>query len=83
MALLRKIEQSTQGNSQAWEDTFRNWEANTRYLESYPKVKLGEEGRELTDMMKFSKRKTPHTNTEHELEVMTALNYFVNVCHYS
>ena len=70
MALLRKIEQSTQGNSQAWEDTFRNWEANTRYLESYPKVKLGEEGRELTDMMKFSKRKTPHTNTEHELEVM-------------
>ena len=55
---------------QAWEDTYRNWDAVTRYLELYPKVKYEEQGRgEIVDMIKL-KRKTPqHANTEHELEV--------------
>lgn len=53
---------------QAWEDTFRNWDAVTRYLETYPKLKL-EEGKDLTDVMRITKRKTPHSSTEHELEV--------------
>ncbi|CAL1527010.1 unnamed protein product, partial [Lymnaea stagnalis] len=76
MALLRKIDQSTQGNWQAWEDTFRNWDAVTRYLETYPKLKL-EEGRELTDVMRITKRKTPHSSTEHELE--DQLNEWANM----
>lgn len=56
--------------SQAWEDTYRNWDAVTRYLELYPKVKYEEQGRgEIAEMIKL-KRKTPqHANTEHELEV--------------
>ena len=58
------------GLFQAWEDTYRNWDAVTRYLELYPKVKYEEQGRgEIVDMIKL-KRKTPqHANTEHELEV--------------
>ncbi|XP_076453075.1 neurofibromin-like isoform X4 [Babylonia areolata] len=81
MALLRKIDQSTPGNSQAWEDTYRNWDAVTRYLELYPKVKYEEQGRgEIVEMIKL-KRKTPqHANTEHELEVMRdQLNEWANM----
>ncbi|KAK7488237.1 hypothetical protein BaRGS_00020544 [Batillaria attramentaria] len=78
MALLRKIDQSTPGNSQAWEDTYRNWDAVTRYLELYPKVKYEEQGRgEIADMIKL-RRKTPqHANTEHELE--DQLNEWANM----
>ncbi|XP_025089023.1 neurofibromin-like isoform X8 [Pomacea canaliculata] len=78
MGLLRKIDQSTPGNSQAWEDTYRNWDAVTRYLELYPKVKYEEQGRgEIAEMIKL-KRKTPqHANTEHELE--DQLNEWANM----
>ncbi|KAK3767382.1 hypothetical protein RRG08_049749 [Elysia crispata] len=77
MALLRKIDVTTQGNSQAWEDTCRNWDAVTRYLESNPKMKM-EEGREFVDVMRISKRpKNPISNTEHELE--DQLNEWANM----
>ncbi|RUS73016.1 hypothetical protein EGW08_019222, partial [Elysia chlorotica] len=77
MALLRKIDVTTQGNSQAWEDTCRNWDAVTRYLESNPKTKM-EEGREFVDVMRISKRpKNPISNTEHELE--DQLNEWANM----
>ena len=39
MALLRKIDQPTPGNSQAWEETFRNWDQSTRSLVNFPKSK--------------------------------------------
>ena len=39
MALLRKIDQPTPGNTQAWEETFRHWDQGTRTLVNYPKSK--------------------------------------------
>ncbi len=44
MALLRKIEAPTPGNTQAWEETFRHWDQGTRTLTNYPKSKP-EEGK--------------------------------------
>lgn len=44
MALLRKIDQPTPGNTQAWEETFRHWDQGTRTLVNYPKNKP-EEGK--------------------------------------
>jgi hypothetical protein len=34
MALLRKIDQHTSGNSQAWDDTYRNWEIITQFCKN-------------------------------------------------
>lgn len=70
MALLRKIEHCTQGCSQAWEDTFMNWEATTKMLVSYPKSK-GEygEGQSCDSLHRsVSKRRASHQSTDHELE---------------
>ncbi|XP_067682311.1 neurofibromin-like isoform X6 [Haliotis asinina] len=77
MALLRKIDQSTPGNSQAWEDTFRNWDMVTRYLESYPKVKFDDSQREIADMIKMKRKPPNHASTEHELE--DQLNEWANM----
>ena len=68
MALLRKIEESTPGNMQAWSETFMNWESSTRYLDNYPKTKLDDGGAELLTKA-ATKRRTSHQSTEHELEV--------------
>ncbi|XP_021368387.1 neurofibromin-like isoform X2 [Mizuhopecten yessoensis] len=81
MALLRKIDQHTSGNSQAWDDTFRNWEVVTQYLETYPKdpkVKV-EEGSTagLGDTIKMKRKPPHHANTEHELE--DQLNEWANM----
>ena len=72
MALLRKIEQTTQGNKQAWEDTFMNWENTTKGLVNYPKTKL-EEGMMGDSLHRTVKRRTSHQSTEHELEVQTGI----------
>ncbi|XP_041348224.1 neurofibromin-like isoform X2 [Gigantopelta aegis] len=77
MALLRKIDQPTPGNSQAWEDTFRNWDMVTRYLESYPKVKFDEGQREIAEMIKLKRKPPHHPSTEHELE--DQLNEWANM----
>lgn len=59
----------------AWDDTFRNWEVITQYLETYPKdpkVKAEDstQAGSLSDSIRLSKRKPPHhANTVHELEV--------------
>ena len=42
MALLRKIDQPTPGNTQAWEETFRHWDQGTRTFVNYPKSKADE-----------------------------------------
>uniref|UniRef100_A0A8C4NK86 Uncharacterized protein n=2 Tax=Eptatretus burgeri TaxID=7764 RepID=A0A8C4NK86_EPTBU len=42
MALLRRIEHPTQGNTEAWEETFQRWEQTTKQLLNYPKTKLEE-----------------------------------------
>ncbi|KPM02360.1 neurofibromin-like protein [Sarcoptes scabiei] len=68
MALLRRIENCTQGCSQAWEDTFLNWDTTTKFLVSYPKSKL--DNAEQMDGLhrNVSKRRQSHQSTEHELE---------------
>ncbi|XP_071038330.1 neurofibromin isoform X2 [Parasteatoda tepidariorum] len=77
MGLLRKIEHCTQGCSQAWEDTFMNWEVSTKLLVSYPKTKLEDpqicEGFHRT----IGKRRASHQSTEHELE--DQLNEWANM----
>ncbi|KAL5015709.1 hypothetical protein ScPMuIL_005298 [Solemya velum] len=82
MALLRKIDQSTPGNSQAWDDTFRNWGVVTQYLETYPKdpkVKNLEEsgGAGLGDTIRLKRKPPHHPTTEHELE--DQLNEWANM----
>lgn len=67
MALLRKIEHCTQGCSQAWEDTFNNWDAATKSLISYPKNKP-EEGQISDGFRTVNKRRASHQSTEHELD---------------
>ncbi|KAM7311836.1 hypothetical protein ISCGN_008743, partial [Ixodes scapularis] len=69
MALLRKIEHCTQGCSQAWEDTFMNWDVVTKLLVSYPKSKL-EEGQICESLHRtIGKRRASHQSTDHELEL--------------
>ncbi|PSN44310.1 Neurofibromin [Blattella germanica] len=67
MALLRKIEHCVNGVQPAWEETFRNWEASTRMLTSYPKAKL-EDGQVESFHRSVGKRRASHQNSEHELE---------------
>lgn len=69
MGLLRKIDNCTQGCSQAWEDTFNNWDSTTKMLISYPKAKLDlSEGQTDSFHRTISKRRASHQSTEHELE---------------
>ncbi|XP_069683037.1 neurofibromin isoform X4 [Periplaneta americana] len=67
MALLRKIEHCVNGVQPAWEETFRNWEASTRMLTSYPKAKL-DDGQVESFHRSVGKRRASHQNSEHELE---------------
>lgn len=69
MALLRKIDQPTSGNTQAWEETFRNWECSNRSLINYPKTKLEDGMIGDTLHRTVTKRRTSHQSTDHELEV--------------
>ncbi|XP_052799724.1 neurofibromin-like isoform X3 [Mya arenaria] len=79
MALLRKIDQSTPGTSQAWDDTFRNWGVVTSYLEAYPKdhkVKIDDTAA-VGDAIRAKRKPPHHANTEHELE--DQLNEWANM----
>ena len=89
MALLRKVTQPTQGNYQAWEDTFSYWEHATKFLINFPKYKVDEalliacgagERSERGDssagglQRTFTKRRALHpASSEHELEVRSLL----------
>ena len=63
--MLRKIDEPTQGNKQAWTTTFTKiWKKNTDFLQNYPhKVDGG---------MTMKKRASNQTS-EHELEVYSCL----------
>ncbi|XP_040571379.1 neurofibromin isoform X2 [Lepeophtheirus salmonis] len=67
MALLRKIENYTQGVQQAWEDTFMNWDTATKQLASFPKQK-GDEIPPSEAFHRMGKRRASHHSTDHELE---------------
>ncbi|XP_074869411.1 neurofibromin isoform X9 [Carettochelys insculpta] len=49
MALLRRIEHPTAGNTEAWEDTHTKWEQATKLILNYPKTKM-EDG-QVTDSL--------------------------------
>ncbi|XP_065116708.1 neurofibromin isoform X2 [Paramisgurnus dabryanus] len=52
MALLRRIELPTPGNTEAWEDTHAKWEHATKLILSHPKTKL-EDSQEWVNMTGF------------------------------
>ncbi|KAL0994193.1 hypothetical protein UPYG_G00119000 [Umbra pygmaea] len=52
MALLRRIEHPTAGNTEAWEDTHAKWEQATKLILTHPKTKL-EDGQEWVNMTGF------------------------------
>ncbi|XP_012529974.1 neurofibromin [Monomorium pharaonis] len=67
LSLLRKIEHCVNGIQPAWEETFRNWEATSRQLSSYPKSKT--EDVQVEPFCRGNvKRRAAHQNSEHEVE---------------
>ncbi|XP_072557475.1 neurofibromin isoform X1 [Paramormyrops kingsleyae] len=52
MALLRRAEHPTAGNTEAWEDTYAKWEQATKLILSHPKIKI-EDGQEWINMTGF------------------------------
>ncbi|XP_042153466.1 neurofibromin-like isoform X3 [Oncorhynchus tshawytscha] len=52
MALLRRIEHPTTGNTEAWEDTLAKWEQDTIQILNFPKNKV-EDGQEWINMTGF------------------------------
>ncbi|XP_041097270.1 neurofibromin isoform X12 [Polyodon spathula] len=52
MALLRRIEHPTAGNTEAWEDTYAKWDQATKLILNYPKTRI-EDGQEWINMTGF------------------------------
>ncbi|XP_033905598.2 neurofibromin isoform X12 [Acipenser ruthenus] len=52
MALLRRIEHPTAGNTEAWEDTYAKWDQATKLILNYPKTRI-EDGQEWLNMTGF------------------------------
>ncbi|KAG8451956.1 hypothetical protein GDO86_003952 [Hymenochirus boettgeri] len=62
MALLRRIENPTAGNTEAWEDTHTKWDHATRLILNYPKTKL-EDGQVPESLHKtIVKRRMSHVS---------------------
>ncbi|XP_023326814.1 neurofibromin isoform X3 [Eurytemora carolleeae] len=72
MSMLRKIELSTIGVCQAWDDTFMNWEGSTKHLSQYPKTKDESVGIQGEGFHRMGKRRASHHSTDHELEDQVA-----------
>ncbi|KAM9321250.1 neurofibromin [Gastrophryne carolinensis] len=62
MALLRRIEHPTPGNTEAWEDTHTKWEQATKLILNFPKTKL-EDGQVAESLHKtIVKRRMSHVS---------------------
>lgn len=62
MALLRRIEHPTAGNTEAWEDTHAKWEQATKLILNYPKAKM-EDGQAAESLHKtIVKRRMSHVS---------------------
>ncbi|KAM4796529.1 neurofibromin isoform 2-T2 [Rhinophrynus dorsalis] len=62
MALLRRIEHPTAGNTEAWEDTHAKWEQATKLILNFPKAKL-EDGQVTESLHKtIVKRRMSHVS---------------------
>ncbi|KAG2458844.1 NF1 protein, partial [Polypterus senegalus] len=63
MALLRRIEHTTPGNTEAWEDTYTKWEQATKLILNYPKTKI-EDGQVTESLHKtIVKRRMSHVSS--------------------
>lgn len=61
MPMLRKIDEPTQGNKQAWSNTFTKlWKKATEFLQNFPNK---------CDGGITVKRRTPNQTSEYELDV--------------
>lgn len=67
MVLLRKIQFCVNGVQPAWEETFRNWEATSKMLQSFPKGKPDENQAEIFHRG-VGKRRASHQSSEHDIE---------------
>ncbi|XP_074045107.1 neurofibromin isoform X16 [Macrotis lagotis] len=62
MALLRRIEHPTAGNTEAWEDTYAKWDQATKLILNYPKAKI-EDGQVAESLHKtIVKRRMSHVS---------------------
>ncbi|KAF7244323.1 Neurofibromin [Varanus komodoensis] len=62
MALLRRIEHPTAGNTEAWEDTHLKWDVATKLILNYPKTKM-EDGQVTESLHKtIVKRRMSHVS---------------------
>ncbi|XP_048468774.1 neurofibromin isoform X1 [Rhincodon typus] len=62
MALLRRIEHPTAGNTEAWEDTYTKWDHATKLILNYPKTKM-EDGQVTESLHKtIVKRRMSHVS---------------------
>ncbi|XP_077167981.1 neurofibromin isoform X2 [Paroedura picta] len=62
MALLRRIEHPTAGNTEAWEDTYLKWDTATKHILNYPKTKM-EDGQVTESLHKtIVKRRMSHVS---------------------
>ncbi|XP_068124580.1 neurofibromin isoform X2 [Hyperolius riggenbachi] len=62
MALLRRIEHPSPGNTEAWEDTHAKWEQATKLILNFPKTKL-EDGQVAESLHKtIVKRRMSHVS---------------------
>ncbi|XP_066552238.1 neurofibromin isoform X3 [Amia ocellicauda] len=62
MALLRRIEHPTAGNTEAWEDTYAKWDQATKLILNYPKTKI-EDGQVTESLHKtIVKRRMSHVS---------------------
>ncbi|XP_041097262.1 neurofibromin isoform X5 [Polyodon spathula] len=62
MALLRRIEHPTAGNTEAWEDTYAKWDQATKLILNYPKTRI-EDGQVTESLHKtIVKRRMSHVS---------------------
>ncbi|XP_069082756.1 neurofibromin isoform X3 [Pleurodeles waltl] len=81
MALLRRIENPTAGNTEAWEDTHAKWEHSTKLILNLPKTKLddGQVGDNLHKAL--VKRRMSHVSGGGSMDLtdMDSLQEWINM----
>ncbi|XP_078599565.1 neurofibromin-like isoform X3 [Branchiostoma floridae x Branchiostoma japonicum] len=79
MSLLRRIEHSTRGNMEAWEETRNKWENNTKVLINYPKVK-GDDAQTPDSLHRtVVRRRASQSPSLHEHDLDDQLNEWINM----
>lgn len=69
MPMLRRIEEPTQGNKQAWTKTYKIWTEATDFLQNFPRV----------DSSVTVKKRTSNQTSECQLEVRTTVSSLLSL----